>query len=80
MSVGPRAKSYTFFGILSTVGLMAQNALWPRILGGVPRPYVQVMGLSNLEELQELADMMERDALRVQVGLVVGMELVQLVS
>ncbi|KAH7125534.1 hypothetical protein B0J11DRAFT_528623, partial [Dendryphion nanum] len=74
ISVGPRAKKYSFIGILSTVGLMAQNLLWPRILGGVPRPYIQATGISNLEALRTLADMVEQGIIKVHIGLLVDME------
>ena len=59
---------------------MAKNMCWPRLLGGTPRPYVQVTAVSNLEALQELADMVRKRKLRVHVGMVVGWDDVQSVS
>jgi NADPH:quinone reductase-like Zn-dependent oxidoreductase len=72
VSVGPRANAYTYGGMVSTIGSMAKNMLWPRILGGTPRPYVQVAAVSNLEALKELADMVERGKLKVHVGRLVA--------
>ncbi|KAF2194326.1 NAD(P)-binding protein [Zopfia rhizophila CBS 207.26] len=47
VTVGPRPQSYTVLGMLATIGLMARNMLWPRILGGVPREYVLVTGVAD---------------------------------
>lgn len=74
VTVGPRAKSYSILDVLATLVLMAQNALWPRIFGGVPRPYVQVTGTANPEALHELAQMVEAGKLKVEVGTVAKME------
>jgi hypothetical protein len=74
VTVGPRAKNYSISGVLATVVLMAQNALWPRILGGVPRPYVQVTGVTNYEALAELSRMVEEEKLKVVVGTLATME------
>jgi len=68
VTVGPRQPSFTVLGMLSTLGLMAKNLLWPRILGGVPRPYVQVASLESLEAMQELAEIVEEGRLKVHVG------------
>lgn len=68
VTVGPRQPSYTVLGMLSTIGLMAKNFLWPRILGGVPRPYVQVASAESLNAMQELAEMVEEGTLNVHVG------------
>ena len=68
VSVGPKAKSYTYWGVLSTLGVMMKNFLWPRILGGVPRMYVQVTGIVSSEALEGLKTMIEEQKLRVHVG------------
>ena len=68
VTVGPRQPSFTIFGMLSSIGSMAENFLWPRILGGVPRTYVQVAAKENLEAMQELAAMVEDGTLSVHVG------------
>lgn len=73
VSIGPKAKSYTYGGLITTIGLMAKNALLPRFMGGVPREYVQVTGIANLEAMELLARMMEEGTLRVRVGTVVAM-------
>ncbi|KAF2800433.1 zinc alcohol dehydrogenase [Melanomma pulvis-pyrius CBS 109.77] len=73
VSIGPKAKSYTYGALIATIGLMLQNALLPRFLGGVPREYAQVTGITNLEAMEQLAKMMEKGTLRVKVGTVVTM-------
>jgi hypothetical protein len=55
--------------MLSTIGLMAKNALWPRVLGGVPRQYRQVASATGPEALAELAKLVDEGKLRVDVGL-----------
>jgi hypothetical protein len=80
VTVGPRAERYTFFGILETLGTMTRNMLWPRILGGTPREYVQVAAASNLAALEELANMVAEKKLKVHVGLRVVWDDVLLVS
>ncbi|KAH8706969.1 zinc-binding oxidoreductase [Phaeosphaeriaceae sp. PMI808] len=74
VSVGPKAYSYTFLGMASTIWRMAKNFLWPQALGGTPRPYAQVQAVSNQESLEELAGMVEEGILRVYVGLIVSWE------
>ncbi|KAF2002427.1 zinc-binding oxidoreductase [Amniculicola lignicola CBS 123094] len=68
VTVGPKAKSYTVLGMLSTIRLMATNLLWPRVLGGVARNYVQVTATSDLEALTELGNQVEEKKLKVLVG------------
>lgn len=74
VTVGPKAYSYTVLGMLRTIGLMAKNMLWPRLLGGTPREYVQVMATSTLSAMEELAKMVEERKLTVHVGRLVGLE------
>jgi hypothetical protein len=73
VTVGPRQPSYTVLGILSTLGLMVKNILWPQLLGGVPRPYVQVAAVASLPAMQELVRMVEAGRLSVRVGAAVNM-------
>ena len=61
-------------GILSTLRLMAVNMLWPRMLGGTPREYIQVTGAATPETLTELARLVEEGSLRVHVGASMNME------
>jgi NADPH:quinone reductase-like Zn-dependent oxidoreductase len=72
VTVGPRVFNYTYFGMLGAIAIMAKNMLWPQMLGGTPRPYVQVAVASSLEALEVLAAMMEKGRLRVHIGMVVG--------
>lgn len=67
-TVGPRATSYTFISMLSTVGLMAKNMLWPRILGGVPRPYVQAATATGLDGMRELAGLVDQGVIKVHIS------------
>jgi len=80
VTVGPKAYNYTYPSMLGTIGTMAKNMCWPRLLGGTPRPYVQVTADSNLKPLEELADMVGKKRLRVHVGMVVGWDDVQSAS
>ena len=41
--------------------------LWPRLLGGVNRPYVQVTALASLASLEKLAELAEEDCFEVVV-------------
>jgi hypothetical protein len=46
---------------------MLQNMLWPRLLGGVDRPYKQVPGFVSLTRLEKLAELVEERKLDVAV-------------
>ncbi|KAL5399804.1 hypothetical protein PMIN02_000334 [Paraphaeosphaeria minitans] len=74
VTVGPRPRSYTVLGMLSMVKLMAENLLWPRILGGVARDYRQVTGIATPEAMEDLAKMAQAGTLKVHVGTLVEME------
>ncbi|KAH7371941.1 chaperonin 10-like protein [Pyrenochaeta sp. MPI-SDFR-AT-0127] len=74
VTVGPKAYSYTVLGMLSTIGRMAKNFLWPRLLGGIPREYIQVASTSTLSAMEELAKMVEDGTLKVHVSALVGMD------
>jgi NADPH-dependent curcumin reductase CurA len=54
--------------------------MWPRLLGGVRRGYIQVTAVSNLEAMEELARLVEEKKLKVEVDLVNGIEKVSEVS
>lgn len=77
VTVGPRAHSYTYVGMLATVVTMAKNALWPQILGGTPRPYRQVAATANLKAMEALAKMVEEGKLKVHVGTHIKMDAMQ---
>ncbi|PSN70765.1 hypothetical protein BS50DRAFT_570267 [Corynespora cassiicola Philippines] len=53
---------------------MAKNMLWPRILGGVPRDYVQVTGVAGIEEMKLLASQVANGKLKVHVDTIAEME------
>jgi len=74
VSIGPKAKSYTYWGIFSTLITMMKNFLWPQILGGVPRAYVQITGIVSLEALERLKKMVGEGRLKVHVGMLVEFE------
>lgn len=74
VTVGPRQPNYTYFGMLSTLGTMAKNFLWPRILGGTPRPYVQAATATTLNGMQELAGLVEQGIMKVHVSAEFKME------
>lgn len=80
VTVGPKASSYTYVGMLGTIGTMAKNMLWPKWLGGTPRRYVQVAAASNPETLRELARMVTEEGLRTNVGSLIHIEDVHKVS
>lgn len=65
MTVGIAFEDYSIPGILSAVLQMMSNSLWPRILGGVNRNYVQVTGIAHLEAMTKLAGLVESGKLRV---------------
>ncbi|KAH6720691.1 oxidoreductase [Leptodontidium sp. MPI-SDFR-AT-0119] len=67
VTVGPAMPTYSMGAILHSLGQMASNFLWPRILGGTNRPYVQVSSFVNLKEIQRLADMARDGKLRVPI-------------
>jgi len=41
--------------------------LWPRLLGGVDRPYVQITALASLPGLDKLAELAEEDCFEIAV-------------
>ena len=65
VTVGVAFKDYTISNISSTVLQMMSNSLWPRVLGGVNREYVQVTGIANLDAMEKLAGMVASGKLRV---------------
>ena len=60
--------------MISAVLLMVKNGLWPRALGGVPRDYVQVVSVTNLEAMEMLVKLVEEKKLRVVVDSCSNME------
>ncbi|KAH7089980.1 chaperonin 10-like protein [Paraphoma chrysanthemicola] len=71
VTVGPKLGDYTYSSMLSMIGATAKNLLWPKILGGTPRPYVQVAAAATQVSMKELAEMVEKGVLKVHVGTLV---------
>jgi hypothetical protein len=67
VSVGCAAQSYTFLGMLRSVGQMLGNFLLPSLLGGVSRKYVQVTAVANLTGMERLAAMAAAGKLKVPI-------------
>lgn len=65
MTVGVAIKDYAISGVLSAGFQMMSNSLWPRMLGGVNRSYVQVTAIANLDAMTKLAGLVESGKLRV---------------
>ncbi|MCJ1246215.1 zinc ion binding [Trapelia coarctata] len=65
VTVGVAIKDYSITGVLSAGFQMMSNSLWPRMLGGVNRDYVQVSAIANLEAMTKLAGLVEGGKLRV---------------
>ena len=53
--------------MLRSVCLMLQNSWWPRALGGVPRQYICVSAVSNLDMNERLASLVEEGTLKTVV-------------
>jgi len=65
VTVGVAFKDYALPSVLSAVFHMMSNSLWPRLLGGVNRGYVQVTAFANLEAMTKLAGSVKSGKLRV---------------
>ncbi|ETI20087.1 hypothetical protein G647_08121 [Cladophialophora carrionii CBS 160.54] len=67
ITVGIAFDHYTYTSMLLAVSRMLRNVLWPRLLGGTPRRYVQVASVCTLDGLQKLKDLCEDGKLRVPI-------------
>jgi reticulon-4-interacting protein 1, mitochondrial len=67
VTVGIAFVSYSVSSLLYASSCMLQNMLWPRLLGGVDRPYVQVTALASLAGLEKLAELAEEDCFDVVI-------------
>jgi reticulon-4-interacting protein 1, mitochondrial len=67
VTVGIAFASYSISSLLYASGCMLQNMLWPRLLGGVDRPYVQITALASLSGLEKLAELAEEDCFEIVV-------------
>jgi reticulon-4-interacting protein 1, mitochondrial len=67
ITVGIAFASYSVSSLLYASSCTLQNMLWPRLLGGVDRPYVQVTALASLAGLEKLAELAEEDCFDVVI-------------
>ncbi|KAH7327127.1 zinc alcohol dehydrogenase [Rhexocercosporidium sp. MPI-PUGE-AT-0058] len=67
VSVGPAMPAYSMGAILYSIGQMASNFLWPRVLGGTKRPYTQFAATASPKEMQRLADMAQNGKLKAPI-------------
>jgi hypothetical protein len=67
VTVGIAFKEYSISSMLKAASLMLRNILWPRLLGGVQRDYVNITGLVNLETIEKLGLLVEEGKLKVVV-------------
>ena len=74
MTVGPAPPDYGLWGLLSTMGTMMSNVLWPTWLGGVNRPYLSARALSNLTDLERLSKLAAEGKLKVPIDSVWDLE------
>lgn len=73
MTVGPAPPTYSFFGVLYILRSMISNALWPRWLGGVDRPYLSARGFATLVGLERVSRLAE-EGLKVPIDSVWDLE------
>jgi len=73
VTVGPAPPDYSFFGVWYIVGSMISNALWPRWLGGVDRPYLSARGFKSLEGLERVSRLAQ-EGLKVPIDSVWNLE------
>jgi reticulon-4-interacting protein 1, mitochondrial len=67
VTVGIAFTSYSISSLLYASICMLQNMLWPRLFGGVDRPYVQVTALASLASLEKLAELAEEDCFDIVI-------------
>lgn len=67
VTVGPAPPDYSVVGMLHAIGQMLSNALWPRWLGGVNRPYFTAARFANLPDMERLARLAREGKLRVPI-------------
>lgn len=74
VTVGIAFEAYTYGSMLVAVSRMLKNALWPRLLGGPSRKYIQVASFVDLEGLERLSKYGEAGKLRVPIDSVWGLD------
>ena len=67
VSVGVMSKDLSVASVIQSVLKIGSNLYWPRLLGGVSRPYLQKTASVDLTSLEELRALVEDGKLRVVV-------------
>lgn len=67
VTVGVAFEKYTYSSMLVSVTRMLKNVIWPRVLGGTPRTYVQVASVCTPSGLEKLKELCEKGHLKVPV-------------
>jgi reticulon-4-interacting protein 1, mitochondrial len=65
VTVGVLYTELSYSAMLGSLFTMAKNFLWPVILGGVPRKYIQVASAVSQADMVRLAEMCEERRLEV---------------
>jgi len=74
VTVGIAPASYSISSLIYASSCMLQNMLWPRLLGGVNRAYLQITALASLAGLEKLAELAEEGCFEVAIDLSWDME------
>ena|ERR1700761_5203139 len=67
VTVGIAFERYTYGSMLVAVIQMLKNLLWPRLLGGTPRKYVQVAAVCTLDGLEKLKELCKQGKMKVPI-------------
>jgi reticulon-4-interacting protein 1, mitochondrial len=67
VTVGVLYTELSYAGMLGSLFTMAKNFLWPTMLGGVPRKYIQVASAVNQDDMARLATMCQEGRLEVPI-------------
>ena len=67
ITVGVAFDEYTYGSMMVAISRMMKNIMWPRILGGAPRQYVQVASACSLQGLERLKRLCEEGKLKVAI-------------
>lgn len=67
LSIGIQVPNCNYSSLLSAIGMLMSNMLWPRFLGGVDRSYAPVNGIANSKSMERLARMIEDGKLQVPI-------------
>jgi reticulon-4-interacting protein 1, mitochondrial len=67
VTVGVLYTELSYTGMLGSLFTMAKNFLWPVMLGGVPRKYIQVASAVSQDDMARLANMCQEGRLEVPI-------------